>query len=83
MSYRSDYDATVFVRESVAAVIHTLFEAIALVVLVVILFLQTWRDGRPRLGSHEWRRLTLPILRVAVGNKKKPRERGFVNIYRL
>jgi len=26
-----------------AAVIHTLFEAIALVVLVVILFLQTWR----------------------------------------
>src|SRR5260370_774493 len=43
MSYRSDYDATVFVRESVAAVIHTLFEAIALVVLVVILFLQTWR----------------------------------------
>jgi len=43
VSYRSDYDATVFVRESVAAVIHTLFEAIALVVLVVILFLQTWR----------------------------------------
>ena len=43
VSYRSDYDATIFVRESVAAVIHTLFEAIALVVLVVILFLQTWR----------------------------------------
>src|SRR5712672_3436352 len=43
VSYRSDYDATVFVRESVAAVVHTLFEAIALVVLVVILFLQTWR----------------------------------------
>ena len=43
MSYRSDYDATIFVRESIAAVIHTLFEAIALVVLVVILFLQTWR----------------------------------------
>src|SRR5260370_17105561 len=32
-----------FVRESMAAVIHTLFEAIALVVVVVILFLQTWR----------------------------------------
>ena len=43
VSYRSDYDATIFVRESIAAVIHTLFEAIALVVLVVILFLQTWR----------------------------------------
>src|ERR1700751_342767 len=43
VSYRSDYDATVFVRESITAVIHTLFEAIALVVLVVIVFLQTWR----------------------------------------
>ena len=43
VSYRSDYDATIFVRESIAAVVHTLFEAIALVVLVVILFLQTWR----------------------------------------
>ncbi len=43
VSYRSDYAATIFVRESIAAVIHTLFEAIALVVLVVILFLQTWR----------------------------------------
>jgi multidrug efflux pump len=43
VSYRSDYDATLFVRESIAAVVHTLFEAIALVVLVVILFLQTWR----------------------------------------
>ena len=43
VSYRSDYDATIFVRESIAAVIHTLFEAIALFVLVVILFPQTWR----------------------------------------
>ena len=39
VSYRSDYDATVFVRESISAVVHTLFEAIALVVLVVIVFL--------------------------------------------
>ena len=29
--------------ESISAVVHTLFEAIALVVLVVIVFLQTWR----------------------------------------
>ncbi|OQW53616.1 MAG: multidrug efflux RND transporter permease subunit [Proteobacteria bacterium SG_bin9] len=43
MSYRSDYDSTIFVRESIEAVVHTLLEAIALVVLVVILFLQTWR----------------------------------------
>ncbi|WP_321927715.1 efflux RND transporter permease subunit [Paraburkholderia guartelaensis] len=37
------YDPTQFVRESIDAVIHTLFEAIALVVIVVIVFLQTWR----------------------------------------
>jgi len=43
MAWRSDYDTTVFVRDSISAVIHTLGEAIALVVLVVILFLQTWR----------------------------------------
>lgn len=37
------YDTTQFVRASIDKVIHTLLEAIALVVLVVILFLQTWR----------------------------------------
>jgi multidrug efflux pump len=37
------YDPTVFVRHSIEAVIHTLLESVALVVLVVILFLQTWR----------------------------------------
>src|SRR5450830_1878956 len=37
------YDPTQFVRESIRAVIHTLLEAVALVVIVVIVFLQTWR----------------------------------------
>ena len=37
------YDPTIFVRGSIEAVVHTLLEAIVLVVLVVILFLQTWR----------------------------------------
>lgn len=37
------YDPTVFVTKSIEAVIHTLLEAIVLVVLVVVLFLQTWR----------------------------------------
>jgi multidrug efflux pump len=37
------YDPTVFVRGSIHAVVHTLIEAILLVVLVVIVFLQTWR----------------------------------------
>ncbi|WP_246792438.1 efflux RND transporter permease subunit [Burkholderia perseverans] len=43
LEYRMDYDTTIFVRASIAAVIQTLFEAILLVALVVILFLQTWR----------------------------------------
>jgi multidrug efflux pump len=37
------YDPTQFVRASIEAVVHTLLEAVALVVLVVIIFLQTWR----------------------------------------
>ena len=43
VSYRPVWDPTVFVRESIGAVQHTLLEAVLLVVLVVILFLQTWR----------------------------------------
>lgn len=37
------YDPTVFVRQSIDSVITTLLEAVALVVLVVVVFLQTWR----------------------------------------
>ncbi|MGJ4730134.1 efflux RND transporter permease subunit [Luteimonas sp. SDU101] len=40
---QSVYDTTVFVRDSIKSVITTLLEATLLVVLVVILFLQTWR----------------------------------------
>ena len=43
MDYSIVYDPTIFVRGSIEAVVHTLFEALVLVVLVVILFLQTWR----------------------------------------
>jgi multidrug efflux pump len=43
VDYDIVYDTTQFVRASIEAVVHTLLEAIALVVLVVILFLQTWR----------------------------------------
>jgi multidrug efflux pump len=43
VDYSIVYDPTVFVRGSIEAVAHTLLEAILLVVLVVILFLQTWR----------------------------------------
>ncbi|WP_048646303.1 efflux RND transporter permease subunit [Nitratireductor soli] len=43
IEYRIAYDPTVFVKASLEAVVITLLEAIALVVLVVVLFLQTWR----------------------------------------
>jgi multidrug efflux pump len=43
VDFRIVYDPTQFVRASIEAVVHTLLEAVALVVLVVILFLQTWR----------------------------------------
>src|SRR5690606_33541684 len=43
VKYDIVYDPTQFVRASIKAVVHTLLEAIALVVLVVIIFLQTWR----------------------------------------
>ncbi len=43
IKYEAVYDTTVFVRESINSVVATLLEAVALVVLVVILFLQTWR----------------------------------------
>ncbi|EPJ5531661.1 multidrug efflux RND transporter permease subunit SdeB [Serratia marcescens] len=43
MSWKSPYDPTVVVRDSIRAVVDTLLEAVILVVLVVILFLQTWR----------------------------------------
>ena len=43
IDYNVAYDPTVFVRGSISAVLHTLVEALALVVIVVIVFLQTWR----------------------------------------
>jgi multidrug efflux pump len=43
IEYRIVYNPTVFVRQSIDAVIHTLYEAVGLVVLVVLLFLQNWR----------------------------------------
>ncbi|MEM9301057.1 MAG: efflux RND transporter permease subunit, partial [Pseudomonadota bacterium] len=37
------YDPTIFVRQSISSVVSTLLEAVLLVVLVVVVFLQTWR----------------------------------------
>ncbi|MGH7820870.1 MAG: efflux RND transporter permease subunit, partial [Candidatus Binatia bacterium] len=43
LEHRIVYNPTLFIRESIDAVIHTLFEAVGLVVIVVLVFLQTWR----------------------------------------
>jgi hydrophobe/amphiphile efflux-1 (HAE1) family protein len=43
LDYTIAYDPTRFVNKSIDAVIHTLLEAVLLVVIVVVLFLQTWR----------------------------------------
>src|SRR6266446_3462243 len=43
IDYKIVYDTTVFIDESIASVYHTLFEAIILVFIVVLVFLQNWR----------------------------------------
>ena len=43
LAYDTAYDTTLFVEESIKEVIHTLFEAMVLVFLVVYLFLKDWR----------------------------------------
>mgnify|MGYP001448645813 CR=1 FL=1 len=43
VEYSIPYDTTVFVRESIRDVVKTLFEAVVLVVIVVLVFLQSWR----------------------------------------
>jgi hydrophobe/amphiphile efflux-1 (HAE1) family protein len=43
IDYSVVYDPTVFVRDSIKAVVKTLLEAVLFVVVVIVLFLQTWR----------------------------------------
>ncbi|MET0284745.1 MAG: efflux RND transporter permease subunit, partial [Polyangiales bacterium] len=43
LAYQIVYDPTRFVQSSIDEVVHTLFEALVLVVIVVLVFLQTWR----------------------------------------
>jgi hydrophobe/amphiphile efflux-1 (HAE1) family protein len=43
LTYEIAYNPTEFIAQSVHAVEHTVFEAIVLVVIVIIVFLQTWR----------------------------------------
>ena len=43
LDYKMVYDTVVFIQQSIGAVVKTLFEALLLVVLVVVVFLQNWR----------------------------------------
>jgi hydrophobe/amphiphile efflux-1 (HAE1) family protein len=43
MAYQIPYDPTEYIAASISAVEHTLFEAVVLVALVVLVFLQSWR----------------------------------------
>jgi len=43
LEYKVIYNPTDFIRESVSAVQHTLLKAIVLVVIVIVIFLQSWR----------------------------------------
>ena len=54
LKYTIAYDTTPFIRESVNEVFHTLRDAIILVAIVVLLFLQDWKS------------LLLPVIDVAV-----------------
>jgi len=44
VDYRIIYDTTMFVKEAITSVVHTIFEAFLLVVVVVLIFLQSWRS---------------------------------------
>ncbi|MEG6508676.1 multidrug efflux RND transporter permease subunit [Methyloligella sp. 2.7D] len=43
LRYDIVYNPTVFISESISAVYHTMIEAVILVVIVIVVFLQTWR----------------------------------------
>ena len=43
VSYTIPYDSSTFVQISIEQVVHTLFEAVALVFIVMFIFLQNWR----------------------------------------
>ena len=48
MKYRIAFDTTLAVSESIKEVLFTLGEAIVLVMLVIFVFLQSWRSGSSR-----------------------------------
>ena len=70
VDYRIAYDTTIFARESIRAVVTTLFEAVLLVVLVVIVFLQSWRASIiPLLAVPVSLIGTLAVMQVSGGSQ--------------
>ena len=61
VDYTVVYDPTRFVRESISEVVKTLFEATLLVVIVVVVFLQTWRAS------------IIPLVAVPARRRASPR----------
>jgi HAE1 family hydrophobic/amphiphilic exporter-1 len=59
MAYRVSLDTTLPIEVGIEEIIHTLFEAVALVILVVFLFLQDWRATLIPL-------LTVPVSLIGV-----------------
>src|SRR5204862_5203231 len=45
IDYNIVYDTTPFIKESISEVFETLFDAVVLVAVVVLLFLQNWRSS--------------------------------------
>ena len=58
MIHEISLDTTLAVEESITEIVHTLFEAVALVIIVVFIFLQNWRATLIPL-------LTVPVSLVA------------------
>src|SRR3546814_2008248 len=46
LEYRVIYNPTEFIAQSIDAVMDTLLEAVVLVVIVILVFLQNWRAAR-------------------------------------
>ncbi|OAI54041.1 hypothetical protein AYO44_03930 [Planctomycetaceae bacterium SCGC AG-212-F19] len=65
VDYQIAYDTTPFIRESVADVVRTLLEAVVLVGVVVLVFLQNWRAALIPL-------VAVPVAMMASGSRPAP-----------
>src|SRR3546814_10812729 len=71
LDYSVVYNPTQFIAESIDAVYETLFEAVVLVVLVVLVFLQSWRTARSEEHTSELQSLMRISYAVFCLKKKK------------